>query len=58
LNEEANLNIRDHSFVTIHRSIFEEDLSRSREVTPDEWRMRPWSEKFTSNAAGLFRLQM
>lgn len=58
LNEEANLNIHDPSFAAKHRRVFEEDLSRSREITLDEWRNRPWSEKLGSSVAGLARMQM
>jgi cardiolipin synthase len=45
LNEEANLNVLDHSWVADHIKIFEEDKSQSREITIDEWRSRPWREK-------------
>lgn len=58
LNEEANLNILDHGFAAKHTRIFEHDLDRSHQVTPHEWRRRPWPEKLASSAAGLARLQM
>jgi cardiolipin synthase A/B len=58
LNEEANLNIRNHSFAAEHLEVFEEDRGRSREVTLQEWRNRPLAEKLASGAAGLARLQM
>jgi cardiolipin synthase len=58
LNEEANLNILDAGFAAEHGRIFEEDLSRSRQVTPRDWSRRPWSEKIGGNLAALARLQM
>ncbi len=58
LNEEANLNVRDHSFASEHMRVFERDLGHSRRITLDEWRNRPWSEKLASSIAGLARLQM
>lgn len=58
LNEEANLNIMDRTFAAEHLRIFEEDKSRSREVTLSRWRDRSLSEKVTGRIAGLARMQM
>jgi len=58
LNEEANLNVLDAGFAAKHTKIFEEDKSRSRRVTLEDWRRRPLEEKL-KGAAGLFlRSQM
>lgn len=58
LNEEANLNILDGSFARAHRKVFEEDKSRSREITFAKWRARRFSEKLQANIGCLFRSQM
>lgn len=58
LNEEANLNVLDEEFATRHIRIFEEDKSRSRRVTLEDWRQRPWGEKIKGAAGLVLRSQM
>jgi cardiolipin synthase A/B len=58
LNEEANLNILDETFAAAHAEVFEQDKSRSREVTHAEWLRRPFSQKAFGRLGGLFRSQM
>ena len=58
LNDEANLNIHDADFATRLEKIIAADKARSREITLDEWRRRPWTEKLRERAAGLLRSQM
>ncbi len=58
LNDEANLNIHDAGFAARMEAIFAADLKRSREVTLEQWRHRPRSEKFLEHFVGLFRSQM
>jgi len=58
LNEEANLNVLDHQFVTAHVRVFEEDKIHSREVTLEDWHDRPWKEKIKGRAMSIFRSQM
>ena len=58
LNEEANLNVLDCDFVTEQRRVFDEDLSNSREVTMDDWRRRPMSEKIKGNLGSIIRQQL
>jgi cardiolipin synthase len=58
LNEEANLNVLDKERVEMHARIFEEDKSHSREVTLEEWRRRPFSERLRGHAGMLLRQQM
>lgn len=58
LNDEANLNIHDVAFARHLTEIFEADKRRSREVTFDEWRRRPFAEKLCEHTVGLFRSQM
>ena len=58
LNEEANLNILDNEFAAVHTSVFEQDKSRSREISLAEWRRRPASEKAIACAGSVLRSQM
>ncbi|HEY8900864.1 MAG TPA: phospholipase D-like domain-containing protein [Chthoniobacterales bacterium] len=58
LNEEANLNVLDRDFAARHTRIFEEDLGRSRPITLEDWRQRPWTERAAGNLAALARTQM
>ncbi len=58
LNEEANLNVHDVSFVKKHIEIFERDRSHSREVTLADWRRRPFKEKIRGNLGMLLARQM
>ena len=58
VNDEANLNIHDADFARRQIRVFEEDLGRSRRVTLEEWRNRPWSEKLWENAMGLLGSQL
>lgn len=58
LNEEANLNILDKGFAKKHVKIFEEDKARSRQITMEEWRHRPISEKIAGNLGCLLRSQL
>ena len=58
LNDEANLNVLDPDFARGQEDTFERDKARSRRVTPEEWRNRPWTEKLKERAAGLLRTQL
>jgi cardiolipin synthase A/B len=58
LNDEANLNVLDHAFAEEQASIFEQDKRLSRQVILQEWRKRPWPEKFVEGLAGLLRSQV
>jgi cardiolipin synthase len=58
LNDEANLNICDAEFAAAQARIFEEDKARSRRITLEEWRRRPWRERAIECLAGLLRLQL
>src|SRR5688500_5275636 len=58
LNDEANLNILDPEFAAEQVAVFAEDRARSREITYDAWRRRPWQEKVQEWAAGLLRSQL
>ncbi|MES2191537.1 MAG: phospholipase D-like domain-containing protein [Pseudomonadota bacterium] len=45
LNDEANLNIYDAAFAARQTRVFEQDLTRARRVTLQEWQQRPLTEK-------------
>ncbi|HKQ23105.1 MAG TPA: phospholipase D-like domain-containing protein [Burkholderiales bacterium] len=57
LNDEANLNVYDREFAQHQITNFEEDLKRSRRVTYDEWKARPWIEKLRQKALTMFNAQ-
>ncbi len=58
LNEEANLNVLDHSWVAEHIRVFEEDKQHSREITRQEWENRPLSQKIRGYVGSLLASQM
>ncbi|HEX6644369.1 MAG TPA: cardiolipin synthase [Gemmatimonadales bacterium] len=58
LNDEANLNVLDREFAAAQARVFEEDLKRSREITLEAWRARPWKEKLAERLASLLRKQL
>jgi len=58
LNDEANLNVFDHDLARVLIRDFEDDKARSKVVSLDAWRRRPWTEKAIERAAGLLRSQL
>ncbi len=58
LNDEANLNVIDEAFAARQVEVFEQDKSRSRRITLEEWRRRPLSERLGDLAASLVRSQL
>ena len=58
LNDEANLNIYDREFAMRQVRIFEEDVSRARRITFEDWDNRPWKEKLGELAASIVRSQL
>lgn len=58
INEEANLNVLDRQFATELAAVFENDRSRSKEITLAAWRARSISEKMIGCAGNLLRSQM
>ena len=58
LNEEANLNVLDHSFVAAHTRIFEDDKQHSREITLQDWKRRPLAQKIRGRIGSLLASQM
>ena len=58
LNDEANLNIYDVAFAERVTAVFEQDLGRSRRITLEMWRNRPWHEKLLEKASALLSTQL
>jgi len=58
LNDEANLNVLDRRVARALTETFEADRARSRRITLEEWRRRPWREKLMEHGAALFRSQI
>lgn len=58
LNDEANLNIFDRQFAARQTQIFEDDLRRSRRVTYEAWKSRPWQEKVKEVLASTLQGQL
>ncbi len=58
LNDEANLNVRDGGFAEAQARVFDADVARSRQVTLEAWRRRPWSEKVRGRMESLLRSQL
>jgi cardiolipin synthase len=58
LNDEANLNVLDAEFASGQVRMFELDKARSRRLTLEWWRSRPWHQRAREHLAGLIRLQL
>lgn len=50
---EVTLNVVDESFGRELADAFEADLEKARELSVEEWRKRPWSERVREAASGL-----
>ncbi|HTO03307.1 MAG TPA: cardiolipin synthase, partial [Opitutus sp.] len=58
LNDEANLNVYDREFAAQMTRTLANDKLKSREITLEEWRSRPWHVKLRDRFWSLFRQQM
>ncbi len=58
LNEEANLNVLDHSFIADHIRVFEDDKQHSRRITLEDWKQRPFREKLKGRLGSVLASQM
>ncbi|MBA3893085.1 MAG: cardiolipin synthase B [Gemmatimonadales bacterium] len=58
LNDEANLNVFDEAFARAQAAIFAQDRARAREVTLEEWRGRPLTERIEERVAWVLRRQL
>ena len=58
LNDEANLNVYDEPFAQMQTDSFNADLAKSRRISYEQWKARPWQEKLKEHAAALFSSQL
>jgi cardiolipin synthase A/B len=58
LNDEASLNVYNHAFAERMTAVFEQDLNPTRRYTYDQWKKRPWKEKFTEKFIVPLRSQL
>ncbi|MDO8387621.1 MAG: phospholipase D-like domain-containing protein [Polaromonas sp.] len=58
LNDEANLNIYDPVFAERQTRVFEQDLTRARRISLQEWQDRPLKEKLKERLALLLDSQL
>jgi len=58
LNDEANLNVFDRDFALEESAAFEKDRLLAREITWEEWKRRPMTEKITDATVALLRSQL
>jgi cardiolipin synthase len=54
LNDECNLNILDARFTSEQEMIFDQDLAKSKRITFEQWKARPFHEKVADFLAGWF----
>lgn len=58
LNDEASLNIYETGFAREQIAVFERDMARSRRITLEDWRRRPWYTRLWENGAALLAPQL
>jgi cardiolipin synthase len=58
LNDEANLNVYDQEFAQRQLRDFQADLARSKRITLEQWKKRPWQEKAWENVLEVVRRQL
>jgi cardiolipin synthase len=46
LNDEASLNVYDPEFAAQMTTVFERDLTSGKSYSAQDWRQRPWAERF------------
>ncbi|HVF34820.1 MAG TPA: cardiolipin synthase [Candidatus Saccharimonadia bacterium] len=58
LNDEANLNIYDRAFGARMIEVFEQDLKKSKRITYEAWRKRPFIQRVREKVLWPFHSQM
>ena len=58
LNDEANLNVFDAQFAQRQTEVFEQDLTKARRVSYEEWANRPLKEKMLERLALILGSQL
>lgn len=57
-NDEGNVGILDEGFGREMVDVFEEDLKKSKEISIEDWQLRPCSEKIKEMFFALFRRRL
>lgn len=57
-NDEGNVGIYDKGFGSEMAGVFEEDIKKAQKINLDEWRNRPFIEKFLETFCALFRRRL
>lgn len=57
LNDEANLNVLDENLAKDQIAMFDEDRQRSIEITLQEWKKRPWTDRILEKLVVIGRSQ-
>jgi cardiolipin synthase len=57
-NDEGNVGIIDRAFGSQMTELFFRDLGNSALITPEKWRIRPFTEKIKENFFALFRRRL
>ena len=58
LNDEANLNVYDKTFVGHMEQVYEQDLRNSKQVTYEQWQQRPAYQKVTEWISSFLSSQL
>lgn len=58
LNDEANLNVYNQEFAQRQLDDFKVDLTRSKQITFQEWRNRSWQDKAWEHSLRIIRSQL
>jgi cardiolipin synthase A/B len=58
LNDEANFNVLNKAFAAAQINVFEDDKSKSHEITAADFKNRPWFQKVADHCAGILRSQL
>ncbi|HEY7481140.1 MAG TPA: hypothetical protein VH680_11550 [Gemmatimonadales bacterium] len=58
LNDEANLHVFEEAFARGQTEIFAQDRARSKQVTLEAWRDRPFTERLEELVARALRRQL
>ncbi|MDR5836745.1 cardiolipin synthase [Caballeronia sp. LZ034LL] len=58
LNDEANLNVYDRDFARRQTAIFDDDVTRAKRITLDDWRRRPLTEKLLERVVSMLDPQL
>ncbi len=57
-NDEGNVGIYDKSFGSEMAGVFEEDIKKAQKINLDEWKNRPFIEKFLETFCAMFRRRL